>query len=174
MRCASGLSSILLLILMIGTENACAQNPVAAESALKAAYIYHFIQFTEWPDGFLKQREAIDVCVPATSALRADLTALSGQLAHGKPIRVRTYDQEAPVDCIVLILSGAGRMENTPAPSQNVLTVREEAERSAGDDAIIALSVDGRRVSFSINQQLATAAKLSLSSKLLRLARSVK
>lgn len=156
---------------------ASAQNAVVPEYSLKAAYLYHFIQFTDWPDLFMASRHNIEICIAPDSPLRPILSGMNGKIAHDKPILVRTYELGKYEQCQVVVFSARDKAILERGSSNlmltNILTVSESPAITA-DGAIITFIVEDTRVLFSINRTLAQSSGLTISSKLLRLARSVK
>ena len=171
------LGGLLLCSLLVTASVSCrAQNPVVPEYSLKAAYLYHFIQFTDWPDAALSDLKTFDICIAADSPLRPVLAELNGQIAHGKPIAVRTYEPGHYAGCQVVLFSARDlemlEKAKEALVAANILTVSED-QGIPTPQVIISLSVEGRRVVFSINKKLAQLSGLQISSKLLRLARAV-
>lgn len=155
--------------------NACAQNAVVSEYSLKAAYLYHFVQFTEWPEAVLRGTDTFTICIAEDNPLRPMLSDLAGRPAHGKPIAIREH---APADegrCQVIVFGVKELQSAQPANLATrapALTIAEEGAET--EPVIIALSTEERRVGFVIDKTLAEACGLTISSKLLRLARSVR
>jgi len=153
-----------------------AQNAVVPEYSLKAAYLYHFIQYTDWPDSVAVNLNTFNICIAADSPLQAALSAMNGKIAHTKPIAVRAYEQGHYEHCQVVVFSAHDeemlRKDSGQLVVAHVLTVAEDPMIEA--DTIITLQVADSRVEFSIDRTLAHLSGLTISSKLLRLARSVK
>jgi hypothetical protein len=168
-------AACVLLAISVG-EQARAQTAVVPEASLKAAYLYHFIQYTQWPAPMIADLKTFDVCIAPGSSLRAVLAVINGKMAHEKPIVVRTLDAENYGGCQVIVFNSHNRASrqahSAKSPALNVLTVAED--EPAIDSVMIALDVEDNRVMFSINRSLAQSAGLTISSKLLRLARLVK
>lgn len=155
----------------------CAQNAVAPESSLKAAYLYHFIQFTEWPSALIAKLESFGVCIVGENQLEPALSKMNGKIAHGKPIELRVYDLNQPARCQVVVFNNGDQeilqKQRLNLMALNVLTVSQNPA-AVFDDAIITLLLVDGRIAFSIDKTLARSSGLDISSKLLRLARSVK
>jgi hypothetical protein len=164
-------------LIVSATSTVCAQNAVAPESSLKAAYLYHFIQFTEWPSSRIANLDSFGVCVIGENQTRPALTKMNGKIAHGKRIELRVYDLNQPARCQVVVFNAGDReilqQQRANLMALNVLTVAENPAMGLDDAIITLLLVDGR-FAFSIDKSLARSSGLDISSKLLRLARSVK
>lgn len=161
--------------LLAASAGSRAQNAVVPESALKAAYLYHFIQFTEWPQAAFANSPALQLCVDAHNALHDAVTALADKSPSDKSIVINAGTGSDPQPCHVLIVDRHNRelLLRSVFLQQPVLTISDDTELAV-DDTIIALRVQAGRVVFFINKTQARARGLEISSKLLRLAESVK
>lgn len=151
-----------------------AAEPVP-ESDLKAAFVFNFAVFTEWPQEVLAGGAPISLCASAGSPLFASLAQLNDKMVNGHRVAVRA-SAAAMRSCHVLVLDRADRERwsqlKRDLGGANVLTVADG--RSIGTDgAVIAMSIEDQRIGFDVDMAAARAARLTLSSKLLRLARSV-
>jgi hypothetical protein len=145
------------------------------ENDLKAAFIFNFAVFTEWPQEALAGGAPISLCASAGNAMLPALTQLHDKLVNGHRITVRPT--ALPVrGCHVLVLDRGDRERwaqlKRDLAGAHVLTVSDDRTISA-DGAVIALTRDDQRIGFDIDIGAARGARLTLSSKLLRLARSV-
>lgn len=168
----AALACLLALALL---AHARAQAEPVSEHALKAAFVFNFAVFTEWPQEALAGGAPISVCASASNALLPALQQLSDKVVNGHRISVRAHAR--PVrGCHVLVLDRADR-EHWPQLKRDlagahVLTVADDQDIGA-DGAVIVLNMDEQRIAFDIDIAAARSARLTLSSKLLRLARSV-
>ncbi|MES2322731.1 MAG: YfiR family protein [Pseudomonadota bacterium] len=151
-----------------------AAQPVQ-ENDMKAAYVFNFAVFTEWPQEVLAGGAPISLCASAANPLFHALSQLNDKVVNGHRIAVR--NTVTPVrGCHVLVLDKNDRERwaqlKRELAGAHVLTVSDDRSISA-DGAVIGLSVDERRIAFVVDMAAARSARLNLSSKLLRLARSV-
>lgn len=154
--------------------------PVSAQTVqeydLKAAFVYNFALFTDWPADTSYDGGTLNICVNPGSALRAPLINLSDRSVKGRKIAVRSLTAAGNLrTCHVVFLEGADRerwAHIKKGSGSGVLTISDDEEISRSS-AVIALAMDGNRVVFDINTRAARQAGLVLSSKLLRLARMV-
>ena len=152
------------------------QRTTTAEDDIKAAFLFNFTQFIEWPA--TATTDPFKVCVVADPAFGAavDRTVLGESIGHRPIVRVTPATADAARDCQILFL---GRQENdrldrwmAAVKGQPVLIVAES--RAAWDrGAHINFVVENNRVKFDVNRDGAARAGLSISSKLLRVARTV-
>lgn len=151
------------------------QVPPQLESQVKAAFLYNFAQYTEWPKISSDKDGDFHFCIAGDGVTSALQNTVRGETVNGRKAIVRTLEEgEDPQDCHVLFIS-----EKQPARRRNevlnavvnapVLTVGEGLDflQSGG---IIRFLKSGNRIRFEINPDAATKASLHLSSRLLRLA----
>jgi hypothetical protein len=156
---------------------ASAQTNSASDVEVKAAFIFNFTKFTEWPA--LPSGAAIVVCVTGDDAVAAALVQTVGrQTISGHRVEVRSAQDRARWrDCRALFIAdvaarreagGLGAITGLP-----VLTVSDSSGFSQAG-GIIELYVEDQRMRFAINVDAAERAGLHLSSRLLQLARIVR
>ncbi|MGW8392833.1 YfiR family protein [Pseudoduganella sp. HUAS MS19] len=174
------LFALLLLLLVVAGQARAQLPPGADEAELKAAILYNFALFTEWPADTLPASAPLRLCVFQGNALLAALTGLQEKQVNGHRVLVRTLPA-APggaqlAACHLLVLDAQDRerwalLKNDLATS-SVLTVADDRIIGA-NGAMISFGIDNRRVGFDVDLVPVRQARLTLSSKLLRLARSV-
>jgi hypothetical protein len=153
-------------------ENA-AQGP--SEYQVKAAFLYNFVKFVDWPDTPAAQEGPIEICVLGKDPFGGALErVVEGKTVNGRPLVIlRVKEVAAARSCQVLFVSAseAGRVsEITQAVhAWSVLTV-SEIDRFSERGGIITFLMEGQRVRFRINPKMAASAGLKISSKLLQLA----
>jgi hypothetical protein len=75
--------------LVYSVTNAAAQNPASAHE-VKAAFIYNFAKFAQWPAGALESDAQLPVCVIGDAAVAAALEHTSrGNAIQGRDVHVR-------------------------------------------------------------------------------------
>ncbi|MGZ3181557.1 MAG: YfiR family protein [Telluria sp.] len=145
------------------------------EADMKAAFIFNFAVFTSWPGDALPPAAPIAVCVRPRAALYPALAQLADKVVNGHKVAVRTAPA-SPRDCQVLFLDQQDR-ERWPQLKRElagsaVLTVSDD-QVIGTDGVVIGMTMESRRIAFDVDLAAAHNARLNLSSKLLRLARSV-
>jgi hypothetical protein len=149
-------------------------SDVAADVAVKAAFLYNFAKFTEWPA--LPPGSPIVLCVVGGDAIASALVeTVKGQDINGHALEVwRTQESPSWRSCHLLFIadaetrkaaSGLAGIKTLP-----VLTVSDGKDFSQGG-GIIELFVEGGRMRFAINMDAAEVSGLRLSSRLLGLAK---
>lgn len=146
------------------------------ERELKAAYLFQFSQFTEWPATAFGGADAPFVIgLLGRSALAEVLTELvRGERAAGHPIEVRQLASAAEaVHChIVYIAPEAMSAQQFAADGRPVLLVGESDDFLRQGGAVRFVRSDSR-IRLHINHTSAQRRGLTLSSKLLRIAAKV-
>jgi hypothetical protein len=150
------------------------QSPL--EYPVKAAYLAKFAPFIEWPtDAFAAPTAPLVICVVGRDPLGTNLDrAVQGQKDREHPLTVRRLvvpDPEIP--CHILFVADAGLADATleSARMRPLVTVTEAGPSAQG---IISFVRVGNTVRFDIDVAAAQAVGLSISSKLLSLARTVR
>lgn len=152
---------------------------VVGEPDLKAAYIFNFIQFIEWPDHGGAGADAWVLCVSPFSPLKRSLIALDGRPARsGQPIRVKLLQLGELAQCRVAVLHTSDAEAMLAAlralpPDHGVLTVADGGPVDDSDVMITLFQQDGR-IAFGVRTEATARAGLKVSSRLLRLAKAGK
>jgi hypothetical protein len=155
-----------------------AAQPVPNEYRLKAAFLYQFSQFVEWPSTAWRDAAAVQICILRPNPFGQELEAIvRGETLEGRPFAVKEIAApDALAGCHLLFVGatapGAGGVLKA-ARGASILTVGE-GERFLDDGGIIALRVVERRVRFDVNASAAQKAGLRISSQLLSLALNVR
>ncbi|MGE3175793.1 MAG: YfiR family protein [Rhodospirillaceae bacterium] len=148
------------------------------EVAVKATYLYKFAPFVSWPPGARRNARS-GLCIVGDAPFGETLErAVAGQSIEGRPIAVRRYAQADPAaPCMVMYLAGspAEPVERSLEAMRGapVLTVTDAARGQSGR-GIIHFVLDEGKVRFEIDNRAATASGLTISSRLLGLAREVR
>ena len=149
------------------------------EYRLKAAFLFHFAQFVEWPSNPVKGPDnGFVFCVVGEDPFHGDLEGtVQGKSLSGKTIRVRHIKQPKDTkgcDVVFVDRNQSGRIGEFLAAVSDwpVLTVGDSDDflRQGG---MIRFCVEDRKVRFEVNQDAAEKANLKVSLRLLLLAKSV-
>lgn len=166
----------MFLVAMANSEPLFATgNP--SEYEVKAAFIYNFAKFIEWPDTpAISSDSAFVIGVIGKDPFGSVFEQTIGdKRIHGKPIviqRFETLDQLKPVHILFISRSEESRtrlilnqLDGLP-----VVTVAE-FDRFIDFGGLIHLYLEENRVRFAVNRAAARLKKLDISAKLLDLAR---
>jgi hypothetical protein len=155
-------------------------GPGIEEYQVKAAYLYNFAKFVDWPAAaFGSAASPISICIFGADSFGGALDeVVRGKTAGGRILVVRTLsDLAGAKGCHVLFISAATWKTHRAAlgrlAGSGVLTVGEAPGFTAAG-GIVGFKLEGRRVRFEINVDAARQAQLQISSKLLNLAEIVK
>jgi hypothetical protein len=167
------LAGSLALGLALAAQLARAQ--AVPEYAMKATYLYNFMVFAEWPSQEAHgAAESLQLCVFGPDNFGAALNGLEGKNVNGRKLVVQRASSLASLrKCHLLFVTE--REAPNMAAIQNVLgeaPVLTVADSPLASGAAILLSLDGRRLVFDVNLQRIKKAGITLSSKVLQLARS--
>ena len=152
---------------------------VATAPTLKAAFVYNFVKFTEWPTGALGRGERLSLCVlgdgPVADALQQTIE-VGG--VDGHPLTVEVLTPGSPTrSCHLLYVSGLDekRLGQLLVGYKNssAFTVGD-ADHFAEMGGVAQLIQEKNRLRFAINVEAAQRAYLKISSRLLTLAQIVK
>lgn len=160
----------------MATYGAGVEEASTVEYQLKAAFLYNFAKFVQWPaetsGGSL---DTFALCVSGEEPFRIMHQYLSGKRIRGQLIAVRAVGGSAELSgCHLLFVSAASvqLQRALPGVSGAVLTVGESADfmRSGG---MINLVRADNRLRFEISRSVGERAGLKFSSQLLKLATPV-
>jgi len=145
-----------------------------SEDALKAAFLYNFAKFTEWPASAFSDASARLVIGFIGADALADTFEknVAGKNANGREFLVKKIaDAGAAASCHI-VFAGSGGAIVPALKGKPVLTVGENEEfaKSGGG---IGFVTEGAKVSFVLNAGSVAVTGLKLDPKLHKVARSV-
>lgn len=154
-------------------------SQVVSEYQVKAAYLYNFAKFVEWPErAFPAPAAPLHFCVLGGEEVRSELEHLvHGKLIAGRPVDVISIaGAEQSGSCHILFVNssrgGQVRQVLEVLRGSSVLTVGE-SQGFVEAGGIINFVLQDDRVQFQVNQKAATQAGLHISSRLLSVAKLV-
>lgn len=156
---------------MLAVSTLLSGQGVSLEYQVKAAYLFNFTKYVNWPAAALRDGEPLAICVAGSNPFGSVLSAtVTGETVAGRSLTSRVVRGTAS-PCHVLFVprnvSAAPYLRRVgTAP---VLTVGEASDFLAMG-GMIAFVIDRANVRFEINQAVATRADLTISSRLLSLA----
>ena len=148
------------------------------EYTVKAAFVYNFARFTEWPDAaFQDAASPLHLCVLGQDPFDGALNTIAGKSVGSRELRISYPIWASEVrDCHILFISEAAgsRLPEivTYLDDSPVLTIGDSPDiaRSGG---IIGLENVENRIRFQVNLDAAHRSGLRLSSRILDLATSI-
>ncbi len=175
--------AICLALVALGAPGARfgALAPAAAaetsrEYLIKAAFLYNFAKFTEWPAGSFPDSAApLDVCVFGADPFGGALESIAGKTIRGRRVAVhKVASIEAGAACHLLFISASEATRLTgileSLRGRPVLTIAEIPGFARSGGIINLKTNPDDRIRFEINIGIAKRVGLRLSSKLLNLA----
>ena len=155
-----------------------AQAASSAEHEIKAAFMYNFAKFVQWPAASFGGPQApLIVCVMGEDGLGPALDTIDHKVAQGHEVRVRRrvrLDDAKSCHILFIAASERGRL---PAilralNGASVLTI-SDIDGFAEAGGVIGLYNVDNKVQFSINPEQARSGSLQINSQLLKLAKIV-
>ena len=153
--------------------------PLRQEYKLKAAFIYNFLQFIEWPSGAFSSKDSpLVIGVYDQDELTALLQILvDTELINNRRIVVRRLTDTSDFSSCQLIFVPRTHANAMPdiisqTDGKNVLTVGE-SKGFARNGGAINFYVEENKLRFEVNRSVLKRSNLQASSRLLRLARIV-
>jgi hypothetical protein len=154
-------------------------HQTAKEYQVKAVFLYNFVQFVQWPpEAFPDPKSPLVVGILGPDPFKAYLDeVVKGEKVDGHPIVVARYGRVEDVkDCHLLFVGGADSDRIAAIlpslKSRRILTVGE-SELFARNGGMVSFVTRQGRIRLKINLDAVQAARLGVSSKLLRLAEIV-
>lgn len=174
------LAALVVALGLVATAALNAQNPKPTDYDVKAAYLYNFGRFVEWPEKVAAtQSNSFTVCVLGQDPFGRSLDAtLSGETIGGRSIVAkRIFSEEELGNCQILFLSPTddSRLNRIIAglDKKAVLTV-SDMPQFVKRGGMIQFVLEGKKVRFEVNLTATQHAGLTLSSELLKVATAVR
>jgi hypothetical protein len=181
-RINRGLSAawlVLSALLLSSGPGLSAEPPAPREYQLKAVFLFNFAQFVEWPSqAFADAQTPLVIGVLGKDPFGAYLDeTVRGETVNNRSLVVQRYGRVEDINtCHILFISRSegDRLEQILARlrGRNILTVAD-AEGFAPPGVMIRLVTVENKIRLRINLEVAQAANLKISSKLLRTAEIV-
>lgn len=149
------------------------------ETRIKAAFLYKFAGFVEWPESAFAQPETpFTIAVVGADPVAVELKqAVAGRSVNGRPVAVKQLRPgESVAGVNILFLGSSVTPQLGPllkaVQTLPVLTVTE-SEGALVEGSVINFVLVDQRVRFEISRESASRNKLRLSSRLLAVAQHV-
>jgi hypothetical protein len=155
-----------------------AEEPEFSEYDIKAGFMYNFPKFVEWPgDTFSDANKAITLCIVGTDPFGKALGAIDNKTVQNRRLEIKYTARSKDLKmCSILFISGSEK-ESVP---QILEMLKGAATLTIGDTrgyaqqgVMINFVMEQNKVGFEINTESARRAKLTISSKLLKLAKMI-
>jgi hypothetical protein len=174
-----GIVLLWVSLLISGLPQHARPQSVTGEYQVKAAFLFHFAQFVDWPPGVLNNSDAsLILCVFDDEPRRQEFqSTIEGKAIGARVFHVRLITQSQEIQgCNILFLSRDEARRQTAIlrslRGMPVLTVGE-TDDFLSNGGMIRFHLDEDRIRFDINLDGAESSHLKISSRLLLLATSV-
>lgn len=160
----------------------CPVLPSAAQATLenevKAAFLYNFTKFIEWPSSPSSAADAFHICTVADADFTHTLDrTIAGEAVDGKPLVLAEPQALGDYRKCAMLYVGRGQTERA---ARALAAVRDLPVLTVGEGrpfidlgGAIGFVLENKRVRFDISTLALQRAGLKVSSKLLRVARTV-
>jgi len=169
---------MLLLSVTAGISDIYAGDPKPGEYQVKAAFLYNFAKFVEWPaDAFAQKSDSMNLCILGDDPFGSDLNTIQGEIIGNRRLSIKHVKTTQPLrECHILFVCNSEKKQlpkivNT-LKGASVLLVGD-TDGFAQQNIIINFYLEEDKVRFEINADAAKLARLNISSKLLKLAKIV-
>lgn len=168
----------ILALLVLGVAASAAHAQGASEATVKAAFLYKFAGYVEWPPNASPPPDApIVIGVIGADEVAAELERLlPGRQVNNHRVVLRRLRAGEPLRGVHLLFVGRGepnlRAVLAAAQQQGVLTVTESERGLEAGGAINFLTFEDR-VGFEVSLDVAERSGLRISSRMLAVARRV-
>lgn len=157
-----------------------AEDAATLEDRVKAAYLYKFAGFVEWPaKSFVRPDTPVTIGVIGAEPMVVELNqAVVGRTVNDRPIavkRLKAGESLAGIHVLFIGKAESGRLNQLAqaAQSRSILTVTD-SEGALAQGSVINFVVADRRVRFEVALDSAEKSGLKLSSRLLAVAQQVR
>lgn len=170
---------VALAVVLLSTWTPLLNGQPAArvtEQSIKAAYLYKFADYVEWPDGvFASESEPLTIGVHGADFLASELREMTAErTVGGRPINVRSIRAVDELADIHILFVSAQSARSLPllvnaARTYSVLMVTESGDALERGSVINFHPVD-QRIRFDVSLESADRNRLKLSARLLAVA----
>jgi YfiR/HmsC-like len=150
--------------------------PAASEYEVKAAFLFQFSRFVEWPpESFASPDAPLTICVIGSNPFGSTLQEISqGESVQTHALAVKAIARVEDLDaCHIVFIGSAGGAATAQVlaylAGKRVLTVGDGSEFTQQGGVIGFVTVNGK-VRLHVNRSSAETAQLRISAKLLRVA----
>ena len=151
--------------------------PVTARS-IKAAFLYKFAGYVEWPDAADSDRIPLTIGVLGSGEMAEELARITaGRLVNERPVRVKRIadgDSLAGLQILYVGAADAQGLVDSVSPARGLpILVVTDSPGALATGSIINFTFEHDRVRFEVSLPAAEQSRLRLSSRLLAVAQRV-
>ena len=166
----------LVSAVLMAISSSRAQDAPPSEYRLKAAFLFNFAKFVEWPpEAFAEKTSPFIIGVLGDNPFGNELQqTVIGKNINDHPITIQPFSTAAAAtNCHLLFISNSEKKRLTeivPALRGTTVLTVSETERFIEAGGMINFVSVNNKIRFQINDDAAKTARLKISSKLLSLA----
>lgn len=174
------LFAALLLATLFHVSAVRPQTEESAEYQLKAAFLFNFAKFVQWPpNSFANPQSEFGICVLGDDPFGRSIDdVLRGKAIGEHPVMISRYKTLPEMTHCQMVFVSASEKKRLPeilAALKGTSTLAVgETDGFAASGGVIQFTLEEQRVRFIINLDAAERANLQISSKLLALAKLVR
>jgi hypothetical protein len=163
---------------MLLTDYGMAQKNVYSEYHLKAAFLYNFAKFVQWPSGTFNSADTpIILCIYGLDSFKEALDTIENKLIRNRRLMIKKSPHSKEVkQCHILFVSSSEskNVSDLLSLTKNlpILTV-SDIKGFSDHGGMIALIKKDNKIRFDVNLDAAEGSNLKINSHLLRLARDI-
>lgn len=164
---------ILWVSCLLGKITGSYAEPIP-EYDMKAAFLYNFAVFTEWPTALGKN---LNLCILGTDSFGSSLEDINGKPVNGARLNIFRISNFRHINTCNMLFFGESERSDAQRIIEEIgdrpiLTVTD-ANGLVEEGIIIGMQLVKNKLIFEVNAESSERTKLVLSSKLLRLARKI-
>jgi hypothetical protein len=169
----------VLTFIILTAHSSYGQPQVYNEYEIKAAFIYNFSKFVEWPDNVISpSADSITLCIIGNNPFGNMIRAIEGKAVKNKTLSIKNITSPVNIKgCNILFIASSEEDNLKPILSQaaknHALTIGD-TEGFDKMGVIINMFIEEDKVRFNINIDAAERSGFKISSKLLKLSKPVK
>jgi hypothetical protein len=169
---------IVVSAIILAPFHLCAQQPDFSEYEVKAGFMYNFPKFIEWPgDTISDSNKAITLCVVGADPFGKALGVIDDKTVQNRRLEIKYTSRSKDLKICTMLFISSSEKENLP---QILEILKNTATLTIGDTGgyarqgvMINFVMEQNKVGFEINSESARRARITISSKLLKLAKMI-
>ena len=176
-HCKAALRAIMLawlLSLGLVTASAAAQNNALSADAVKAAFLFNFGSYVEWPPDALAANELTIGIVGADPIMRELRALLPGRTIENRQVQVRALTPGSSLQNVHILYIGSAEPEEIASliddAAHRPILIITDVPDGMQRGSMINFVIEDRRIRFEISRNAAERSRLKLSSRLLSVA----
>lgn len=169
------LKKFFLILSLLVSFNTFSDIKNYPEAKIKAAYLYNFLRFVEWP---VNQKSTSDICIYGVNKeYKSVFSSMATLSKQGKKLTIKFFEKDNEfqplTDCQIIFITSEANSKTKNIldhlKNNQILTIGESDDFINQGGMINFIRV-GNKIRFEINVDAIEQAELKISSKVLRIA----